>query len=175
MVSRMLVVFLLTLASAAQQTPAAPPNPCEAPQQKQFDFWVGEWEATWPGAKEGEVQRGTNSIKRVLDGCIVQETFDGGKDNPLRGHSVSVFDLQSGKWKQTWVDNQGSYLDFVGEFKDGQMILWREVLKKDGTSIIQRMVFKNITPNSFDWSWEASKDGGKTWQTQWPIQYKRKS
>jgi len=36
------------------------------------------------------------------------------------------------------------------------------------------MVFKNITPNEFDWSWGASKDGGKTWQVQWPIHYKRK-
>jgi hypothetical protein len=83
--------------------------------------------------------------------------------------------VRSGKWKQTWVDNQGSYLDFTGEFKDGQMILGREVQKKDGTKIMQRMVFKNITPNSFDWSWEASNDGGKTWQVQWPIHYTRKS
>jgi hypothetical protein len=54
------------------------------------------------------------------------------------------------------------------------MILGREFQKADGTKIMQRMVFKNITPNSFDWSWEASKDGGKTWQVQWPIKYTRK-
>ena len=184
---RLLPVLLICLSanfstnwftSFAQQatTPAVqPPNPCEAPEQKQLNFWVGEWTAAWPGPKEGEIQKGSNSITRILDGCIVQETFDGGKDSPLRGHSVSVFDMQSGKWKQTWVDNQGSYLDFVGEFKDGQMILGREFRKADGTKIMHRMVFKNITPNSFDWSWEASKDGGKTWQVQWPIKYTRKS
>jgi len=170
------VLFLLPSAFAQQTTPSTPPpNPCEAPEQKQINFWVGEWTASWPGAKQGEVQQGSNSIQRILDGCIVQESFDGGKDNPLHGHSVSVFDVRSGKWKQTWVDNQGSYLDFTGEFEDGQMILGREVQKKDGTKIMQRMVFKNITPNSFDWSWEASNDGGKTWQVQWPIHYTRKS
>ena len=48
---------------AAQQ----PPKPCSRPEQNQFDFWVGEWKLTWPGEK-GELQHGTNSIRRVLDG-----------------------------------------------------------------------------------------------------------
>ena len=39
---------------------------------------------------------------------------------PLRGLSVSLFNARSGKWQQTWVDNEGAYLDFVGEFKDGR-------------------------------------------------------
>jgi hypothetical protein len=63
----------------------------------------------------------------------------------------------------------------VGEFKDGQMILARDAVRVDGTKVIQRMVFKNISHNEFDWSWEASKDGGKTWEVQWPIHYKRKT
>ena len=63
------------------------------------------------------------------------------------------------------MDNQGSYLDFVGEFnaKDGQMILARESAKPDGTKSMQRMVFKNISHDEFDWSWEASSDEGKNW------------
>jgi len=93
----------------------------------------------------------------------------------LHGTSVSIFDTHAGKWKQTWVDNQGAYLDFVGEFKDGQMTLQRETTGKNGAKAMQRMVWKNITANEFDWSWEASQDGGKTWQVQWPIHYKRKN
>jgi hypothetical protein len=92
----------------------------------------------------------------------------------LRGKSVSIFDARAGKWKQTWVDNEGGYLDFMGEFKDGQMTLGREVTRPDGTKGMQRMVFKNIAPNEFDWSWEGSKDGGKTWHVVWPIHYKRR-
>jgi len=30
-------------------------------------------------------------------------------------------------------DNQGSYLDFIGEFKDSQMVLSREATPPDGT------------------------------------------
>jgi hypothetical protein len=176
---RAFAVFLFCLVGClgfAQQTATpAPPDPCAAPEQKQLEFWVGDWDLTWPGEKQGQVDRGTNRIQRVLDTCVVQENFSGGDAMHLRGMSVSLFDTRAGKWKQTWVDNEGGYLEFVGEFKDGQMILARDAVRPDGTKVIQRMVFKNITPNEFDWSWEASKDGGKTWQVQWPIHYKRKS
>jgi hypothetical protein len=152
-----------------------PPNPCAAAEQKQFEFWVGSWDATWPGQTAGEIGHGTNNITRILDGCVVQENFASQDTTQLRGISVSIFNPNSGKWKQTWVDNQGSYLDFTGEFANGQMILQREAIQKNGTKSLQRMVWKNITPSEFDWSWEASTDGGKTWQVQWPIHYKKKN
>ena len=158
---------------AQQSTTQAPSNPCTAAQQKQLDFWLGDWDATWPGQDSGPPGHGTNNITRVLDGCVVQENFIGEGTPLFRGTSLSIFDLKAGKWKQTWVDNQGSYLDFTGEFKDGQMILQREAAGPNGTNL-QRMVWKNIAANDFDWSWEASHDDGKTWQVQWPIHYKRK-
>ena len=174
-----LVFLLLCLSSvsvfARQNASAAiSPNPCAAPEQKQLEFWVGEWDLTWPGEKQGTVERGTNSIRRVLETCVVEENFSGENAMHLRGMSLSTFDTRARKWKQTWVDNEGGYLDFVGEFRDGQMILARDAVRPDGTKAIQRMVFKNITHNEFDWSWEASTDGGKTWRVQWPIHYKRK-
>jgi hypothetical protein len=173
-ISAVLSCLLFVGWSSGQQTNSAPPNPCAASAQRQLDFWVGEWDLTWPGNKAGEVQRGTNSIRRVLENCVVEENFSGGSDMHLRGMSVSIFDTNAGKWKQTWVDNEGGYLDFIGEFKDGQMILARGVTRPDGTKGIQRMVFKNISSDEFDWSWEGSKDGGKTWQVAWPIHYKRR-
>jgi hypothetical protein len=170
-----LVCLSLSLSSLplfAQQSTR--PDPCAAAEQKQLEFWVGEWNLTWPGAKAGETAHGTNSIRRILDGCVVQENFSGGDATHLRGTSVSIYEGKSGKWKQTWVDNEGGYLDFVGEFKNGQMILERETVI-NSTKTLQRMVWKNITPTELDWSWEASTDGGKTWQVQWPIHYKRRS
>jgi hypothetical protein len=172
------LLFTASLSLAQQQTtntaPSAQPQPCTEPEQKQLEFWVGEWGLTWPGTNPGETGHGTNSIKRIMDGCVVEENFSGGDSMHLRGMSVSTFDARAGKWKQTWVDNENGYLDFVGEFKDGQMILGREATRPDGTKVLQRMVFKNITPNELDWSWEGSRDGGKTWNVQWPIHYKRR-
>ena len=165
------LLFLLSPFLSAQQN-AAQSNPCAAAEQQQLQFWVGDWDLTWPGNKPGEVGHGTNNIKRIMDGCVIQENFSGGDSIPLRGTSVSTFDARSGHWKQTWVDNQGGYLDFVGNFKDGQMILQRETTQ-NGQKVLQRMVWKNISANELDWSWEASTDGGKTWQVNWPVHYKR--
>jgi hypothetical protein len=159
----------------AQQASAPAANPCSLEQQKQLEFWVGNWELTWPSQGAGDTGHGTNSVKRIMDGCVVQENFSGEDAIHLRGTSVSTFDARSGHWKQTWVDNEGGYLDFTGEFKDGQMILQREAVGKNGAKTLQRMVWKNIKANELDWSWEASTDGGKTWQVNWPIHYKRKS
>ncbi len=170
------ITVLLTAIAVAQDTAAtkSQPQPCSAPEQKQMDFWLGDWELTWPGSSSNDTGHGTNSIKPILDGCIVEENFSGGESMHLRGRSVSVFDARAGRWKQTWVDNEGGYLDFIGEFKDGQMVLAREAVRPDGSKVQQRMVFKNIGRNEFDWSWERSLDGGKTWEVLWPIHYKRK-
>jgi len=168
----LLLIAVSALAQQSNQTP--PPNPCTLPEQKQLEFWVGDWDLTWPGATASETGHGANSIKRIMDGCVVQENFSA-MAQPLRGTSVSMFDTTTGIWKQTWVDNEGSYLDFTGEFKDGQMILSREAIGLKGGKFLQRMVFKNISANEFDWSWESSRDDGKTWRVLWPIHYKRKS
>jgi hypothetical protein len=157
-------VMFLAPGWAEQPSSSSPSKsaPCSQPQQTQFDFWIGEWDLTWPGQNGGEAGHGTNNVKRILDGCVVEENFDAGTSMHLRGTSVSLFDARSGKWKQTWVDNEGGYLDFVGEFRDGQMALQRQATRPDGEKVFQRMVYKNITPNQFDWSWERSVDGGKT-------------
>lgn len=172
-----LFTVLLAVPAVAEQssTNAAPaPKPCTEPQQAQLDFWVGNWDLTWPGQNQGKVDHGTNRIERVMEGCVVQENFSGGDAMHLRGMRVSTFDARAGKWKQTWVDNEGGYLDLVGEFRDGQMVLSRQATRPDGSKVMQRMVWKYITHDELDWSWEASKDGGKSWQVLWPIHYKRK-
>src|SRR5690348_14436342 len=122
MLRHLLVILAVSLVVTAQSqsgnAPAAPQTSsqagpsCSEPQQKQFDFWIGEWELTWPAGATGQAGHGTNSIHRILNGCVVQENFSGGDSLSLRGTSLSTYDARSGKWKQTWVDNHGGYLDF---------------------------------------------------------------
>jgi hypothetical protein len=171
---RIATMLLLLATPAMSQTQAPPPAPCSAPEFRQLDFWVGDWDLTWP-AQQGQPEgHGHNRIEREFDNCVIHENFTDNATPPFRGTSYSTYVPQAKQWKQTWVDNQGSYLDFTGEFKDGQMILSRDGVDRQGKALKQRMIFKNIKPDSFDWSWERSDDGGKTWQVQWPIHYSRK-
>lgn len=136
----------------------------------QFNFWLGEWELTW--ADNG---RGHNSVSKILDNKVIREKFTSLHDDevpPFQGMSLSTYDETNEQWKQTWVDNQGNYLDFGGGFSDGQMILTRNAVL-EGKSAKQRMVWKNIQEDSLDWYWQQSDDGGQNWQTLWHINYKR--
>jgi hypothetical protein len=137
------------------------------PEARQFDFWIGEWELSW-----GEDRHGHNSIKSTLDEAVILENFDGKPGTPLRGLSVSTYNAELGKWQQTWVDNQAGYVDFVGEFKDGQMILQRRARVK-GEEFLQRMVWHNIAADQLDWEWERSDDEGLSWRTMWHVHYVR--
>ena len=133
--------------------------------ESQFDFWLGEWDVTW-----GADGRGTNRIERILGGKIIQENFTA---PDLLGLSVSSYDPERQAWCQTWVDNNGSYLDFTGRFEDNKMILSRDAIVK-GQACKQRMVWFNIEAGQFDWNWERSDDGGRTWRILWQIRYTRK-
>jgi hypothetical protein len=136
---------------------------------RQFNFWLGEWDLTW---QDGG--RGTNSIRAILDGNVIFESFDASPTDTFKGMSFSVFNLALGKWQQTWVDNRGNYLDFVGTYLDGKMTLERVVTLAEKT-IKQRMVFYNITDTSLDWIWERSEGQGAAWEPLWQIHYQRRS
>lgn len=163
---------LLLAVPALAQSP--PPAPCTGPESRQLDFWVGEWDLTWPGPGGKPGGTATNRVEKTLGGCVIEEHFTADGPNALAGHSVSTYSAREKVWKQTWVDNQGEYLDFTGEFKDGEMRLSRHGTGPDGKPRLARMVFASIKPDSFDWRWEFSSDDGKTWSVAWPIHYQRK-
>lgn len=52
------------------------------------------------------------------------------------------------------------------------MILSRKI-NYEGKEITQRMVFYNISENTFDWNWESSTDNGENWKLNWKIKYSR--
>ena len=115
--------------------------------ENQFDFWLGEWDVTW-----GEERKGTNRIERILDGRIIQENFI---TPDLHGMSVSSHDPERGLWCQTWVDSNGSYLEFTGKFEEDRMILRRNAIVR-GKAGKQRMVWYDIRAGKLEWNWERS-------------------
>ena len=155
-----------TPVSAPSPAPSAPRYSCDTLESKQFDFWLGDWEYPLPQGK------GVNRVTKILGGCVVFENFGDGSPNTLNGHSVSTFDRATKKWKQTWVDNTASYLDFSGGMENGKMIFTREATV-GGKKVMQRMIWFNIEKDRFSWSWDRSDDGGKTWKVLWPLEYTR--
>lgn len=149
---------------------------CNDPAHAQFDFWLGEWHLTWPaeqtGGAPGNEATGSNRVVHVLGGCVVEENFSMA-DGSLIGRSLSVYDQQRKLWRQTWVDNSGSYLVFTGEFDQERMVLQTEPVARDDEILVNRMVFRDIADDSLRWDWQGSRDGGESWTDLWNIRYRR--
>ena len=152
----------------AQQAPVEPPADVLA----QLDFWLGHWEVSWTDAK-GETQKGTNTITRILGEKVIREEFDASEAMNFRGQSYSVYDRASQKWKQTWVDDSGHYMDFVGRKSGDTFIFQRTWTRPDGWKRQNRMVFKNISEDALTWDWEGREFGAKDWKLLWRLEYKR--
>lgn len=163
-------VVLILWSDTGHPRDAQKEKPCTGAEARQFDFWLGDWSLTWKD-KDGNELKGTNSITSILGGCVIQEQFND-PGSGFRGMSVSTYSSTTGKWQQTWVDNTGSYLDFVGEFTDGKMALQRTATG-GGKQFLQRMMWYNISPDKLDWNWERSDDDGASWKLLWKIHYTR--
>jgi hypothetical protein len=149
------------------------PKPCSSPEASQFDFWVGDWLLSW-----GDTSRGTNHVEKLFGSCVVHENFQSPATN-LLGQSWSVYNPNYKQWQQTWVDSQGAYIVLTGGMVGDSLMLTTSertvppTLSPSG-KMKNRMVYYNLKTNSFDWSWEASTDGGTSWKQNWLIHYKRK-
>ncbi|MFY0598590.1 MAG: hypothetical protein JXR03_02890 [Cyclobacteriaceae bacterium] len=139
-----------------------------------FDFWVGEWTASWDEGN-GVQKLGTNTITRSLDDKVIVENFRivEGQSKGFKGMSMSVFQPRFNRWKQAWSDNQGGYFDFEGRFDGEKRIFQTQVVKRGEKKVQQRMIFYNITEKSMTWDWESSIDGGESWTLQWRIFYNK--
>lgn len=170
----------LALASCANSTTTAlgaaaqasePARPCSRPEFQQMDFWLGKWNVRWDATANQPAGSGTNVVTGEYGNCVIQEKFEGGPTTGnLVGHSVSTYHAGPGRWRQTWVDNQGSYFALVGGPVGDSFVL--ENTRLSDTAPRLRMVFENIKPNSLTWRWQRSVDG-TVWTDSWVIYYER--
>ena len=166
--SLFLFLILISIKMTAQNSSQI--KPCSAPEASQFDFWIGDWNLTW-----NDTSHGTNHVLKVMDGCTVNENFNNPVANYL-GQSWSVYNPNYKIWQQTWVDNTGGYIALTGKYENGIMTLSTESRKlPDNSEIVFQMVYYHITLQRFDWKWQSSTDGGKTWKINWLIHYERKA
>ena len=118
--------------------------PCSNPVYRQFDFWIGEWEAFGLNGKKA----GESKISLILDSCIIFEEWTSASlQQGLRyaGKSFNTYNATTKQWQQTWVDNTGGTNEYLqGKFENNQIIYSSTPFKfsKD-TMAIRKMTFSN--------------------------------
>lgn len=157
-----LALILLCGCATTQQPPTPTPPPCSAPEHRQFDFWIGEWEVTLPGGNTA----GHNRIESIERGCVLAEYWTGAKGGT--GRSYNVYDAAGQRWHQTWVDASGTLLLLDGGLRDGKM-----VLEGKSGDTHNRITWTPLPDGSVTQVWESSKDG-KSWTTVFDGLYRKK-
>jgi tetratricopeptide (TPR) repeat protein len=147
-------------------------RPCAyAAENRQFDYWLGEWNVT---TTQGAIPSGNSKIELILEDCVVLENWKS-LNNPYSGKSYNVYDQALKRWEQYWVDNVGGNIFFHGELKDGVMDYYTdEIPQPDGTKLMRHLQFFRVNPDTVRQFSQGSTDGGKTWKVEYDFTYNRK-
>ena len=145
-------------------------RPCQTPEYRQFDFWVGDWQVY--GQSNNVV--GKNLVTREQDGCLIIEHWTSAGPGGETGTSFNYWDVRDKKWHQLYLDNSGNAGAFpamAGELKDNKMVL----LSDTTVSPVYRWTWYVMSPGHVKQMAEQSTDGQKTWQTFWDSVYVAKA
>lgn len=148
-----------------------------------FDFLIGHWKVSH------------RRLKERLTGCQDWEGFEGRcrmwpllgglgniDDNVLelpsgsyRAASLRTFDPATRQWAIWWVDGRnphrleppvvGGFADGVGEFQCDDELR--------GQPVRVRFLWSDITPTRARWQQAFSADGGRSWETNWVMDFER--
>lgn len=145
---------VLALVTSISQ--AVPPAPCGAPENRQFDFWVGDWQVHRP---DGSLA-GLNRITLEYGGCVIHERYSTGRG--YTGESLNTYDAVRKVWHETWVDDSGLLLTLEGHWDGKSMRLEGIGPGPDGVLEKQRIRWTPNSDGSVRQLWESA-DGNGAW------------
>lgn len=160
---------LTALILAPARSPAGPAPGCASAEARQFDFWVGQWRVFKTGAPDKQVS--TSLIEKLYGGCAIRENWMPASNHP--GGSLSAFVPADKGWRQTWVDADGSWVEFKGGWNGAAMVLTGVWPQPGHPTQITRMTYTKGPDGSVRQLGETSDDGGRTWQPGFDFTYRR--
>jgi hypothetical protein len=169
------ISLLLSLIQFSSYSQTASRLPCSRPEYRQFDFWIGEWEAFGTNGQKA----GDSKISLILDSCIILEEWTSATISQgirYAGKSFNTYNAATKQWQQTWVDNAGGSNEYLkGKFDNNKIIYSSSPFpfSKD-TMAIRKMTFTNLSPVKLRQHGEISKDNGISWTTEYDLEYRRK-
>ena len=161
----------------AGSAPAAP----LPPGASDFAFQVGHWSVRHrvkrAGSGEWQEFDGESSNRPLMGGLAnVEDNIFYKPGGITRGVALRTFDPASGLWAIWWVDGRnphgaidpplkGRFVNGIGTFySDGEL---------GGRPVRTRFIWSQIAASSARWEQAYSFDAGKTWDTNWIMQFRR--
>jgi len=154
------------------------------PSGNDFDFFVGEWEASVVRyAPDGSVlleHEAHWSAQSLFDGRMIEDRFVPRTGDGEIGAVITLrtYCVDSEQWEMVFLWAQQpipSLVNFVGNRIEGEMILTGDHAGPEGQAIRSRIRFFEITSGSFSWEHAVSVDGSDPWHVHTAMDARRQS
>ncbi len=176
----------MTMTQASQDVPKPAQAPIDNSGLQDFDFLLGEWRVhhrrlklRLAGSQEWIEFEGTCGNRALMAGWgnIDENRIDLPGD-AYRGVGLRSYDPKSGLWSIWWLDGRNPSADLDppvrGRFEHGVGTFYADDTL-NGKPIRVRYRWSQITPTSAHWEQAYSPDAGKTWETNWLMDFQRSS
>jgi len=147
-----------------------------------FDFWFGSWDVRnrrltrrLAGSDDWEEFAATVVARPLLDGVGNEDEFRTDHAGGFVGMSFRFFDPERRRWSIYWADSRrpgeldppvfGTFSGDVGVF-EGEDV-------HRGRPILVRFTWSGVTTPTPRWEQAFSDDGGRTWETNWVMEFTR--
>ena len=151
--------------------------------QSDFDFFFGRWKVhnrslreRLKGSTVWDEFDGTAVVRPILEGHANVNDYEAeAPSGTIHGFALRRFNPRSQEWSIYWASRDTGTLDLppmIGSFKDGRGEFYNQEVF-EGRSIYVRFVWSAITATSCRWAQAFSPDGGKTWETNWIMEFTR--
>lgn len=148
-----------------------------------FDFLNGSWtirnrrlKTRWVGSDDWEEFDGEARCFGVLGGRGSIEELSIPPGQP-RGLGIRLLDVERGLWSDYWVPSAAGVIAPApawGAFEGGAGVFVAADDRDGEIPIHSRGVWDRITPTRCRWHQAFSRDGGRTWEDNWFMEWTRK-
>jgi hypothetical protein len=165
------LIASLDTASALIATPtfAAESQACsDNPMNRELDYWLGNWKVSYPGGPTDSISK----VERQLDNCLFVEHW--GDSNGHRGENVFAYGKDDQNWHGLFADNRGRLHVFVeGNVAAGRAEFLGPSRGADGAPVLNRVRVIRVDADTLKQTWEKSVDDGKSWTSEFALDYTR--
>jgi hypothetical protein len=149
---------------------------------RDFDFWMGSWNVRnrylrerLKGSEEWIEFDAQVVARPLLDGLGNEDEFRTDHEGGFIGMSFRFYDPAKKRWSIYWADTRRSGLldpPVIGSF-DGDEGVFEGADALDGKPILVRFTWSGVTTPTPRWEQAFSADNGRTWETNWVMDFTR--
>ncbi|ANN19463.1 hypothetical protein SD37_30155 [Amycolatopsis orientalis] len=145
-----------------------------------FDFFTGTWNVVnrrlttlFEGSDDWHEFPGVSTSRSIFGGGANLDEIH----FPTLGSSgctLRLFDVTRKEWSLYWAGSRTGLLSppVVGTFTDGRGDFYGDDAH-DGKPVKAHYIWSDITGTSARWEQEYSADGGRTWESNWVMEFSR--